>query len=111
MKMEKNRLIRNALNELSDPGPRRIVPYVSGLERGRLMRRSSATPMVEAKMTHYEIRFEDPEGSRSVTWDVERADDAAALRSALEVCGNQTVGRWGGAHHKAPPPLSLWRAQ
>lgn len=58
-------------------------------------------------MTHYEIRFEGPEGSRSVTWDVERADDAAALRSALEVCCNQVVEVWDGPRKIAALSLSV----
>ncbi|HVW73713.1 MAG TPA: hypothetical protein VHC39_08745 [Rhizomicrobium sp.] len=57
-------------------------------------------------MTHYEIRFEAPEGSRAVTWDVERADDAAALRSALEVCRNQVVEVWDGPRKIAAISLS-----
>jgi hypothetical protein len=58
-------------------------------------------------MTHYEIRFEAPEGSRSVTWDVERTDDTAALRSALEVCHNQVVEVWDGPRKIAALSLSV----
>ena len=50
----------------------------------------------EALMTHYEIRFLGPEGVGPVTWEVEKPDDAAAVRAALDVCHNQLVEVWDG---------------
>ena len=39
-------------------------------------------------MARYEIRMQDPNSGRSLIWDVERADDVAALDSAIELCRN-----------------------
>lgn len=47
-------------------------------------------------MTHYEIRFLGPDGAGSVTWDVEKPDDASAVSAALDVCHNQWVEVWEG---------------
>ncbi len=57
-------------------------------------------------MAHYEIRIQGSDGAHSITWDVERADDMAALNSALELCRNQTVEVWDGKRHVAAISLS-----
>jgi hypothetical protein len=53
----------------------------------------------EATVAHYEIRIQSSDGVRSITWDLEQADDMAALNSALELCRNQTIEVWDGKRH------------
>jgi hypothetical protein len=62
--------------------------------------------VVEARLAHYEIRFQGPEGVASITWDVDRVDDLEALRSALDVCRNQSVEVWEGPRKIAAISLS-----
>ncbi|HEY4076541.1 MAG TPA: hypothetical protein VGM26_06360 [Rhizomicrobium sp.] len=57
-------------------------------------------------MVHYEIRIQGPDGKRSITWDVDRADDMEALNLALEVCRNQWIEIWDGKRHVAALSLS-----
>ena len=52
-------------------------------------------------MTHYEIRFQYSEGPASVVWDVDRADDSAAVRSAWDLLSNNPVEVWDGARRVA----------
>lgn len=47
-------------------------------------------------MTHYEIRIQSPDGSRAMTWTLEKTDDMSALNSALKVCEDQKVEVWEG---------------
>jgi len=47
-------------------------------------------------MTHYEIRIQSPDGSKAMSWKVEKADDMSALNSALKVCEDQKVEVWKG---------------
>ena len=60
----------------------------------------------EAGMTHYKIRIQSPDGERSLSWDVERADDSSALRSALESCQQQKMEIWEGQRQIASIALS-----
>jgi len=55
---------------------------------------------------HYEIRFQRPDGSRGMTWNVEQKDDMSALTSALEACENQKVEIWEGQRRIACISLS-----
>jgi hypothetical protein len=57
-------------------------------------------------MTHYKIRLQSPDGTRSISWDVERADDISALSSALEVCQQQKMEIWEGQRQIASIALS-----
>jgi len=57
-------------------------------------------------MTHYKIKIQSPDGERSISWDVERADDIAALSSALEVCQQQKMEIWEGHRQIASIALS-----
>jgi len=49
-----------------------------------------------ATRMNYEIRIENPDGSRAMTWSVERKDDMSALNFALEACEHQKVELWEG---------------
>ena len=56
-------------------------------------------------MTHYEIRIQNPDGSRAMTWKVEQTDDMSALNSALRACEDQKVEVWEG--HRRIASISL----
>jgi hypothetical protein len=58
-------------------------------------------------MARYQIRLQGPGDARSVVWDMERADDAAALESALEVCQTQWAEVWEGERKIANIALSV----
>jgi hypothetical protein len=55
---------------------------------------------------NYEIRFQSPDGSRAMTWKVEKKDDMSALNSALEACENQKIELWEGQRRIACISLS-----
>ena len=79
------------------------IPYGNAKEMAAL---SFQCRQTEACLTQYEIRFRGPKGAASATWDVERADDMDALKSALDVCRNQSVEVWEGARKIAAISLS-----
>ena len=54
----------------------------------------------------YEIRFQSPDGSRAMTWKVEKKDDMSALNSALEACENQQIELWKGQRRIASISLT-----
>jgi hypothetical protein len=56
-------------------------------------------------MTHYEIRIQSPDGSRAMTWKLDKTDDMSALSSALKVCEDQQVEVWEG--HRRIGSISL----
>lgn len=56
-------------------------------------------------MGHYEIRIQKPDGSSTLTWEVEQVDDMSALTSALEMCEKQKVEIWEG--HRRIASISL----
>jgi hypothetical protein len=66
--------------------------------------RSSSLGEGATKM-QYEIRIESPDGSRAMTWNVERKDDMSALNFALEACEHQKVELWEG--HRRIACISL----
>jgi len=57
-------------------------------------------------MTHYKIQMQSPDGTRSISWEVERADDSSALRSVLETCAQQKMEIWEGQRQIASIALS-----
>jgi hypothetical protein len=75
------------------------------LETAKSAMRSSSLGEGAAKM-QYEIRIENPDGSRAMTWNVERKDDMSALNFALEACEHQKVELWEGQRRIACISLS-----
>jgi hypothetical protein len=74
------------------------------LRPGTRFVRSSSLGQGATKM-NYEIRIENPDGSRAMTWNVERKDDMSALNFALEACEHQKVELWEG--HRRIACISL----
>jgi hypothetical protein len=62
---------------------------------------------LEARLAHYQIRFQGPDGRSAVVWDIDRVDDVAATNSALEVCWDQRAEVWDGDRKVANILLSV----